>query len=100
VVADLHARHARTDLLDDPRALVAEDHRQPGLEVAVRDVDIGVAQTRIRVADQDLTLLGSVEVELLDLDGLSELVHDGGLGLHRRPFRGGGCSRRRERSSR
>ena len=71
VVAGLDAGHAGPDLLDDPRALVAEHHRQPGLEVAVRDVDVGVAQTRVGVADQHLALLRSVEFQLLDLDRLA-----------------------------
>ncbi len=56
------------DLLDDARALVAQHHRQPSLQVAVSDVHVGVAQTGVRVADEDLTLPGAVEVELLDLD--------------------------------
>ena len=43
---DLDAGDARADLLDDPGALVAEHHRQPRLEVAVRDVHVGVAQAR------------------------------------------------------
>ena len=68
VVAGLDPGDARADLLDDARALVAEHHRQPGLEVAVGDVHVGVAQARVGVADQDLALLGPVEVELLDLD--------------------------------
>ena len=76
VVADLDPRDARADLLDDPGALVAEHHRQPGLEVAVRDVHVGVAQAGVRVADQHLALPGPVEVELLDLDRLAGLVHD------------------------
>ena len=82
MVAHLDAGDARPDLLDDPRALVAEHHRQPGLEVAVRDVHVGVAQARVGVADQDLALLRLVEVELLDLDPLAGLDDDRCLGLH------------------
>ena len=76
---------ARADLLDDPRALVAEHHRQPRREVTVHDVQVGVAQPRMGVADQHLPRLGAVEVELLDLDRLARLDDDRGLGLHRRP---------------
>jgi len=86
VVTGLHARHARPDLLDDPRALVAEHHRQPRREIAVRDVDVGVAQARVGVADEDLAFPRPVQVQLLDLDALAGLVDDSGLGLHRRSF--------------
>ena len=59
-----------------------EDHGQPSLEVPVGDVDVGVAQPCVGVADQDLALTGAVQVELLDLDRLAELVDNCGLGLH------------------
>src|SRR5580693_649091 len=86
VVAGLYPCHARSHLLDDPGALVAKHHRQARLEVPVRDVDVGVAQARVQVADQDLTVLRPVQVELLDLDALARLVDDGCLGLHRLSF--------------
>ena len=56
VVAGLHPGHAGPDLLDDAGALVPEHHRQPGLEVAVRDVHVGVAQPGVGVPDQHLAL--------------------------------------------
>ena len=83
VVARLHARDAGADLLDDARALVAEDHRQAGLEVAVGDVHVGVAEPGVGVPDEDLALLRAREVELDDLDRLAGLVDDSSLGLHR-----------------
>src|SRR6185437_6926805 len=86
VVAGLHPGHARPDLLDDPRALVAEHHRQPRRKIAVRDVDVGVAQARVGVADQNLAILRAVQVELFDLDALAGFVYDSRLGLHRRSF--------------
>src|SRR6266568_736006 len=86
VVAGLYPGHARPDLLDDPGALVAEHHGQPRREIAVRDVDVGVAQARVGVADEDLTFPRAVEVELFDFDALAGLVDDSGLGLHRRSF--------------
>src|SRR5260370_20322643 len=86
VVTGLHPCHARPHLLDDPGALVAKDHRQACLEVPVRDVDVGVAQARVQVADQNLAVLRPVQVELLDLDALTRLVDDGCLGLHRLSF--------------
>src|SRR5690242_12492905 len=86
VVAGLHPGHARPDFLDDPGALVAEHHRQPRREVAVRDVDVGVAQARVGVADEYLAVLRAIQVELFDLDALTGLVDDCSLGLHRRSF--------------
>src|SRR5580693_7179002 len=86
VVTGLHPGHAGTHLLDDPGALVAEHHRQARLEVAVRDVDVGVAQARVEEADQDLAVPRPVQVELLDLDALTRLVDHGCLGLHRLSF--------------
>ncbi len=86
MVTGLHPGHARPNLLDDPGALVAEHHRQACLEVPVRDVDVGMAQARVQVADQDLAVLRAVQVELLDLDALARLVDDGCLGLHRLSF--------------
>src|SRR5690348_11119264 len=86
VVAGLDPGHARAGLLDDPGALVAEHHGQPRREVAVRDVDVGVAQARMGVADEYLAVLRAIQVELLDLDALTGLVDDCGLGLHRRSF--------------
>jgi mycofactocin precursor len=82
VVALLDPRDAGPDLLDDARALVPEHHRQSRLEVTVRDVYVGVAQPRVRVADQHLPLPRPVEVELLDLDRLAGLVHHCGGGFH------------------
>src|SRR5207244_13219180 len=86
VVAGLHPGHARPDLLDDPGTFVAQDHGQPRREVAVRDVDVGVAQARVGVADQNLAILRAVQVELFDLDALAGFVYNGGLGLDPRPF--------------
>ena len=86
MVTGLHPGHARSDLLDDPRAFVAEHHGQPRREVAVGDVDVGVAQARVGVADEYLAVLRAIQVELFDLDALAWLVYDSGLGLHRRSF--------------
>ena len=86
MITRLHAGHARPDLLDDPGAFVAEHHGQPRRQVAVRDVDIGVAQARVGVADQNLAVLRAVQVELFDLDALAGFVYDSRLGLHRSSF--------------
>src|SRR4029079_18670151 len=89
VVPGLHPRHARADLLDDPGPLVPEHHRQPGLQVAVGDVHVGVAQSCVGVADQHLAVLRLVELQLLDLDRLAGLVHNGCAGLHGASWRCG-----------
>ena len=69
-----------------PAPLVAEHHRQPRREIAVRDVDVGVAQAGVGVADENLTFPRAIQVQFLDLDALTGLVDDSGLGLHRRSF--------------
>nr|WP_257909985.1 hypothetical protein [Janibacter limosus] len=68
--------------LDDARTLVPEHHRQACLEVAVCDVDVGVAQAGVGVLDQHLTLARFVRGELLDLDALAGLDDDCCPGLH------------------
>jgi hypothetical protein len=91
VVAGRHPGHAGADLLDDARALVAEHHREPALDVALHHVQVGVAQPGVGVPDQDLALLGAAELELLDLQRLAGLVDDGGDGFHGRfPYRAAG----------
>jgi hypothetical protein len=86
VIAGSHAGHARPDLLDDPRTLMAEHHRKPRREIAVSDVNVGVTQARVGVADENLTLPRPVQVKLLDLDALARFVDDSGPCLHRRSF--------------
>jgi hypothetical protein len=65
---------------------MSEHHRKPRREIAVSDVNVGVAQARVGVADENLTLPRTIEVELFDLDALARLVNDTGPGLHRRSF--------------
>ena len=84
MVARLDPGDAGADVLDDSRALVAEHHRQAGLQVAVCDVHVGVAQPGVGVADQNLAVPWPVEIELDDFDRLAHLVHDCCFGLHRR----------------
>ena len=70
------------DGLDHPGALVARDHRHPAGDLAGGQVQVGVAQAGVLVADPDLEGAGLVEVELLDLEGLARLDHDRCAGLH------------------
>ena len=81
--------HARPDLLDDSRALVPEHHGRPPSHIPGDEMEVGVAQARIGVADEDLSGLRPVEVEFLDLEALARFVEDGGPSLHRLSFGGG-----------
>jgi hypothetical protein len=82
VVTGGHPGHPGPDLLDDPRALVPEHHRQPCLEITVLDVHVRVAQPGVGVADQHLAVAGAVQLQFLDLDRLARFVDDRGLCLH------------------
>jgi hypothetical protein len=82
VVARLQPGHAGADLLDDARALVAADDREPRHDVAMPEVLVGVAQTRGDEADQHLPRLGLVEVDLGDLERLPDGAQNGCSGLH------------------
>ena len=83
MVAGLHAGHARADLADDARALVAEDRREDAFAVeAVERVGVGVADAGRHDLDQHFALLGPLEVDLDDLERLLGFEGDGGAGLH------------------
>jgi hypothetical protein len=84
VITRSHAGDTRADVLDHPGAFVTQHHGQPSGEVALHDVQVGVAQPGVGEPDEHLTLLRPGQVELLDLEGLADLVDDGGGGLH--PF--------------
>jgi len=67
MIADFQVAHAGTDLLHDARALVpADDGHWNSGEVAGADMVIGVAKPSGFERHLDLTLLGSVEIDLLD----------------------------------
>src|SRR4051794_37233682 len=80
MVALGHPGHAGTDGLDDARALMPADHRQPRT-VALPDVLIGVAQPGRHHADEYLARLGRVQVDLGYLPPLSWLAEHRRLGL-------------------
>ena len=83
VVAGLDLADARTDLLDDAGAFVAANDREPGHDVAVPKVLVGVAEPGRHVADQHLAVPGPVEVELDHLPVPAQLPEHRALGLHR-----------------
>ena len=63
---DLAAR-ARAERLDDPRALVTQDHREATRDVAQHVVVVAVAHARRLHADGKLACPGSVELHVFDL---------------------------------
>src|SRR6202042_3034122 len=83
VIARLDLGHPGADLLDDAGPLVPAHDREPGHQVPVDQVQVGVTQPGGDVPDQYLTLARAVQVELDDLERLVRGVQYGGSGLHR-----------------
>jgi hypothetical protein len=77
---DLLAR-AGAERLDDPHALVAGDQRQRGLDrpVAVRRVNVGVAQATRLDPDEHLAVTRLGLGDVLDPQRLGEVMNDGGF---------------------
>ncbi len=83
MVTNLESVHARPHLFDDPRSLVAEHHGKEALGICAGEREsVGVADARGGQPDQTLALLGSVQVDLLDLQGPSGFEGDGSADLH------------------
>ena len=82
VVTRFDLGDAGADLLDDAGALVAADDREPGNQVAVDQVQVGVAEPGGDVPDQHLAVLGGVQVEFHDFERLVRVVQYGCPGLH------------------
>ena len=75
MVADGERADVGPDLLDDPRSLVAEDRRRVSGGVGAGcGVEIGVADAAGGETDQDLPRLRLGELDLLDDEGLAELL--------------------------
>src|SRR6185437_2883726 len=85
VVARLDLGDARPDFLDDPGALVPADDREPRRQVAVGQVQVGVAEPGGDVPDQHLPGARPVQVEFHDLEWGLHVVQYRGLDLHRGP---------------
>jgi hypothetical protein len=77
VVAWGETSHSGPDLLDDPGPFVAEDDGKIGRMNALRDMQVGVADTTRRQPDLQLARLRRVELELLDNERLLEGAKDG-----------------------
>jgi hypothetical protein len=82
VVAHLDLGDARADFLDDPCALVPADDREPRRQVAVGQVQVGVAEPGGHVADEHLTRPWSVQVKFGDLERALDVVQHRRLDLH------------------
>ena len=79
VVAGLDAGDALADLLDDACALVAEHDGGHPHQRAVLHRQVGVADARGAHPYLDLTRVGLVEIDVVDLEGLLESGENGGL---------------------
>jgi hypothetical protein len=83
VVALLERHHARPDIDDHARALMAEDHREQPLGIAARAGElVGVADARRLDLDQHLAKLRALEIDGFDDEFFPGLVTDRSLGLH------------------
>ena len=78
MVADLDPGNGVAHRVDDARALVPADHRQPHRRVALLDVVVGVAQARREELDPDLVGLRVVQFKLGDLPRLAGHAADRG----------------------
>ena len=99
MVPDLEARHPRSDLHDNARALVAENGRKRPFGIPARQREIiGVAQARRLDLDQHLAGLGPVEIHLHHFHRLARFEGHGGCGTHQSVlpvFRGDCAGKRR-----
>src|SRR5205814_9945967 len=83
VVAFGKARHAAPDIDDDARPLMTEDRREKTFRIAARPRElVGMADPGRLDLDQHLSVLGAVELNLLDLERLTGLESDSSACLH------------------
>ena len=85
-VADDNLRHAGSDLLDDPHAFVSGRERRCRLDgpVAVRGMDVRVAEAGGLDPDDDLTCPCNRLGDFVELKRPVEVVHNGGVHRLRR----------------
>jgi hypothetical protein len=76
VVSGDEVGDARANLLDNASSFVPEDDRERGRMDALDDMEIGVADTTRRHANEHLARLRRIELELFDDQRLLELVQD------------------------
>ena len=78
MIALLYVGDLGADLLDNTGALMSEDDGQ-GMRIKPLDeVQVGMAETGVGRANQNLVRPGLLDVDSLDLQRLVDLVHDSG----------------------
>jgi len=83
VIALFQAGHARSDLGDDPRALVAEDRRENPFGITTGECElIGVADTGRLDLDQHFTGMWAFKVHRFQAERFAGLAGDGGADFH------------------
>ena len=82
MVSRLKPDHPWADLLDDAGPLVPSHDGEPGNEISVPEVLVGVTESSRNVSDQDLALLRWVEIEIDDLPVLANTVEHRCCRLH------------------
>ena len=83
VVADRQRSHARPDRFDDPRSLMTQDRRKESFWIVTAQCErVGMTNTRRCEANQTFALLGSFELDLIDLERMSCLDGNRGFDLH------------------
>ena len=71
MIALLHVVHARADLDDLARALMAQHDRHRPWPIAVDQREIGMAEPAAAYLDQHFALAGRIEIDLDNMDGLA-----------------------------
>ena len=82
VIAHLDPGDPRTNGFDDAGALVPGHQRLGNLDAAHGHAQVAVAITRVGVLDEDLPLLGGLQLQLLDAVALLHLSQDRSSDLH------------------
>ena len=91
MIAGLHVCDALADRFDDARGFVAHDDGRIDRERAVDEVEIAVAQPRVRGAHEDLLRAGQVDDQLFDLERLGDFAKYGGVHAGERTATGRAC---------
>src|SRR6185312_16788046 len=87
VVTFLQGGDARADVDYDPRALVSEDHREEAFRIRTGTGEfIRMADAARLDLDQDLSGLGTIQVERHHLERLARRICNGRLGFHADPL--------------
>lgn len=99
MVAGRQAAHGRPHALHDARALVAEHHRQREDELALDDLEVGVAEPRGTHAHQHVVGAEGARLDALDRQRRTRRAQDSGVEADRFHVRLPSCQPRAERGS-